>query len=116
MKTAEYQEKFKKGPVLSMTVMSGKFGMGKQFGQWFAYLLVVSALAAFFTGHLAGPGAPFRRVFHIVAMVAFTSYGLALWQLSIWYQRSWLTTVKSNVDALIYAGVTAAIFGWLWPR
>ena len=61
-------------------------------------------------------GAPHEHVFHLVALVAFASYGLALWQNSIWYSRSWLTTLKSNVDALIYALLTAAIFAWLWPN
>jgi hypothetical protein len=115
MKSAEYQEKRKKGPVFMMTVMSGEFSMGKIFGQWFLYLLVVGALAGCLAAHTLPPGAPFEHVFHIVGIVAFASYGMALWQLSIWYQRSWATTLKSNFDALIYAALTGAIFAWLWP-
>ena len=34
----------------------------------------------------------------------------------IWYRRSLLTTIKSSVDGLIYALLTAGTFGWLWPR
>jgi len=41
---------------------------------------------------------------------------LALWQLTIWYQRSTSITVKSTIDGLIYALVAGATFGWLWPR
>ena len=117
MRSPEYLAKFKKGPVFSMTVMSGSFAMGKRFAQWFAYLLVVGALAACLAGHLIAPGASFKRVFHAVGAVAFASYGLALWQTSIWYERSWMTTLKiENIDALIYAALTGAVFGWLWPR
>jgi hypothetical protein len=54
-------------------------------------------------------------VFHTVGLIAFAAYGLALWPLSIWYNRSWATTFKSNVDALIYAVVTGLIFAWMWP-
>jgi hypothetical protein len=116
MKSAEYQDKVKKGPVFSMTVMSGNFAMGRRFAQWFAYLLVVGVIAGLLAGHLVAPGTSFKRVFHVVGLVAFASYGLALWQTSIWYERSWSTTLKSNIDALIYAVLTGAIFGWLWPH
>jgi hypothetical protein len=115
MKSPEFKEKFKRGPVALITVLTGEFTMGKRLAQWFVYLLVVGALAGLVAGTTLPPGAPHEHVFHLVALVAFASYGLALWQNSIWYSRSWLTTLKSNVDALIYALLTAAIFGWLWP-
>jgi hypothetical protein len=41
---------------------------------------------------------------------------MALWQMSIWYRRAWSITIKATVDGLIYALLTAATFGWLWPR
>ena len=116
MRSAEYQEKFKKGPVFSMTFMSGQLTMGKRFVQWFAYLVAVGAVAGLLAGHVVAPGASFKHVFKVVGLVAFASYGLALWQTSIWYERSWTTTLKSNFDALVYAALTAAIFGWLWPK
>jgi len=40
----------------------------------------------------------------------------ASWQMSIWYRRSWCTTIKTTIDGLIFAGLTAGTFGWLWPR
>ena len=116
MKSPEFQEKFKKGPVAMLTVMSGDMGMGKRLAQWFVYLLVVGAFAGLVAGHTVAPGASFKRVSHVVGVVAFGGYGLALWQNSIWYSRSWSTTLKSNIDALIYAVLTGAIFGWLWPH
>lgn len=116
MKSPEFQEKVKKGPVVMMTVMSGQFAMGKKFAQWFLYILVVSAVAAAVACHTMAPGAAHRHVFHVVGVVAFAAYGLALWPISIWYERSWSTTLKSNIDALIYAALTGAVFGWLWPR
>jgi hypothetical protein len=36
--------------------------------------------------------------------------------MSIWYSRAWINTIKSTIDGLIYALLTAGTFGWLWPR
>jgi hypothetical protein len=36
--------------------------------------------------------------------------------MSIWYRRAWMTTTKATVDGVIYAVLTAATLGWLWPR
>src|SRR5207249_1623971 len=47
---------------------------------------------------------------------AFVEYTLALWPMSIWYRRSWITTLKATVDGLIYALLTAGVFAWLWPH
>ena len=52
----------------------------------------------------------------IAGVTAFVGYALALWQMSIWYRRSWGTTLRSTIDGLIYALLTAGVFGWLWPR
>jgi hypothetical protein len=41
---------------------------------------------------------------------------MALPQHSIWYRRSWATTLKSIFDGLIYAVVTGAALAWLWPK
>ena len=116
MKSAEYDEKVKKGPVFSMTMMSGGFEMGKRFAQWLAYIVVMSVFAAFLAVHVLAAGASFKQVFCVVGLTTFASYGLALWPLSIWYQRKWSTTLRANLDALIFAVLAGAIFGWLWPR
>jgi hypothetical protein len=49
-------------------------------------------------------------------VVAFKGYAGALWPQSIWYRKSWVTTIKSAIDGLVYAIVTAATFAWLWPH
>jgi len=117
MRTPQFAEKFKRGPVLMLTVWSGgSMGMGKQLGQWFVYALVVGCFAAYVAGRALPPGAPFRSVFRFAGATAFIGYSLALWQMSIWYRRSWLTTIKATLDGLIYALLTAGTFGWLWPH
>ncbi len=116
MKSPEFAERASRGPRILMTVMpNGIAPMGGIFVQWFVYLLVVTGLAAHVVSRGVPAGAPRAHVFHQVALVSFAAYALALVQLSIWYSRSWRITLKSAVDALIYAAITAAIFQWWWP-
>jgi hypothetical protein len=117
MKSPEFQEKMKKGPVVMMTVMpNGPMSMGRSLLQWFVYLLVVGVFAAYVTGRALPHGAPYLRVFRFAGATAFLGYSAALWQMSIWYRRKWGITLKTTVDGLIYALLTAGTFGWLWPR
>jgi len=115
MRSAAFAEKVKKGPVVLMTVMSGGMAMGRNLVMWFMYIVVMSAFAAYIAGRALPPGAVYLRVFRFAGATAFIGYSAALWQMSIWYRRAWLTTIKSTVDGLIYASLTAGVFGWLWP-
>jgi len=99
------------------TVMpNGQMNMGKSLSLWFLYLVVVSFFAGYVACHALPVGAVYTRVFRCVGVTSFLGYSAALWQMSIWYRRSWVTTIKASVDGLIYAGLTAGTFGWLWPR
>jgi len=116
MKNPDYGEKCKKGPIGFLTVMKpGAPTMGTSLLQWFLYCVLASLFAAYVAGQALDPGAPYLSVFCIAGTTAFTGYGLALLQNSIWYKRKWSTTLKSVFDAMIYALVTAGTIGWLWP-
>jgi hypothetical protein len=100
-----------------VTVMPpGPFSMGRNLVQWFLYCVVVAFFAAYIAGRALPVGAHYLQVFRFVGASAFMGYAVALWQMSIWYRRSWITTIKSTIDGLIYALLTAGTFGWLWPR
>lgn len=118
MRSPEFIEKRKKGPVLIMTVVPKEVGteMGTALVLWFLYGLVISHFTAYVLSLSAVAGEITMRVFRIATTVSFLGYALALWQISIWYRRSWLITVKSTVDGLMYAIITGATFYWLWPR
>lgn len=117
MKSPEFVEKIKKGPVVFMTVMpSGSTQMGSSLALWFVYCLIVSIFAAYIGIHAAPPGTHYLTVFRFVGCAAFMGYALALLQNSIWYKRNWGATFKSMFDGLIYGLVTAGTFGWLWPK
>jgi hypothetical protein len=116
MKSPEFIEKCKKGPVAFMTVMpSGSPSMTGSLVLWFLYCVLVSVFAAYISGRALGPGAHYLQVFRFAGCTAFVGYSLALLQGSIWYKRKWSSTIKSMFDGLIYALVTAGTFGWLWP-
>jgi hypothetical protein len=117
MKSPAFAEKLKQGPVVMLTVMqNGPTSMGRNLSLWFAYALAVSVFAAYITGRALSQGSPYLSVFRFAGCTAFIGYSLALWQMSIWYQRAWSITVKSTIDGLIYALLTAGTFGWLWPH
>jgi hypothetical protein len=117
MRSPEFLEKFKKGPVLMMTVFpGGSMGMSRSLILWFLYLIVVGVFAAYVAGAALPEGAHYLKVFRFAGVAAFLSNSVALWQMSIWYRRAWSTTIKATVDGLIYSLLTAGVFGWLWPR
>ena len=117
MRTPEFADKMKKGPVALFTIMpNGPVSMGRSLGLWFVYIAVVSVFAAYITGRALAPGTIYLQVFRFVGATAFMGYSLALWQMSIWYHRSWTITIKATVDGLVYALLTAGTFGWLWPK
>ena len=117
MRSPEFKEKFAKGPVMMFTMMQNKtMGMGKNLVLWFLYVIVVGIFSAYIAGRALPPGAQYLQVFRFAGATAFLTYAGALWPMSIWYQRSWSLTFKATVDGLIYALLTAGVFGWLWPR
>lgn len=117
LKSPEFLEKLKQGPHVIMTVMpNGNLGMGRNLVQWFIYLIVVGIFAAYITGRALPPGTQYLQVFRFAGCASFVAYSLALWQLSIWYRRSWSITIKATIDGLIYGLLTAGVMGWLWPR
>jgi hypothetical protein len=117
MRSPEFAERMRRGPVVMMTVMpNGPGSMARPLVLWFLYSVVVGVFAAYVTGRALAPGTEYLRVFRFVGATAFLAYSAALWQMAIWYRRSLVTTIKSTIDGLLYALLTAGTFGWLWPH
>ncbi len=116
MSDPEFIDKMTQGPVAFLTVMkSGPPSMTGSLILWFLYAVVVGIFAAYIAGRALDPGADYLAVFRFAGCTAFLGYGLALLQNSIWYKRSWSSTLKSMFDSLVYGLLTAGTFGWLWP-
>jgi hypothetical protein len=116
MKSPAFEEKMKRGPVVIMTVIPGGGSFATSLVLWFIYDIVISIFAAYIASRALPPGAHYLSVFRFAGATAFIGYSAALWQSSIWYRRSWVTTLKLTVDGLIFGMLTAGTFGWLWPR
>ena len=117
MRSPEMKEKMKRGPVGFITVLpSGAPGIGKNLVLWFIYCAVISIFSAYLSGRLLAPATAFIQVFRVVGTVAFLGYGAAHAQDSIWGGRSWVVTFKHLFDSLVFALLTGAVFGWLWPK
>jgi hypothetical protein len=117
MRSPDFAEKVKKGPVMVLTVMPNRMmPMGKNLALWFLYSAIISLFAAYVAGRALPVGAPYLRVLRFAGTTAFLGYSGALWQMSIWYRRAWSTAIKSTIDGLIYGLLTAGTLGWLWPR
>jgi hypothetical protein len=112
-----FKAKMNRGPVAFVTVLpAGPFSMGSNLAQWFVFNLVVSVFAAYVTGAALPRGAEYLEVFRFAGTTAFTAYVLGFVPQSIWYKRAWSTQLKNALDGLVYALLTAGVFGWLWPQ
>jgi hypothetical protein len=118
MKDPAFIERWKKGPVGMMTIMkrAAAPSMGKPLALWFLFCVVISIFSAYIAGRALQPGAPYLAAFRFAGATAFVGYALGLWPTTIWFGRAWTSTVKSNIDGLIYALLTGGVFGWLWPK
>lgn len=118
MKDPAYLEKMKRGPMAVVTIMSGDMmtSFRKALILWFVYAVVVSLFAAYISGRALAPGTEYLVVFRFAGTTAFLGYSLAMVQQSIWWGRKWSSTYKAMFDGLIYATLTAGVFGWLWPN
>ena len=116
MKDPAFVAKMTKGPLVLMNVGPGAaMNLGKPLTLWFVYTLVVSFFAAYITSRAVAAGTSYLSVFRFIGTTAFMAYALGQIPESIWHRRSWTRTLISIFDSLIYALLTAGVFGWLWP-
>jgi hypothetical protein len=55
-------------------------------------------------------------VIRIAGASAFLAYGVGIMSNGIWKGQPWSVVAKEVFDGVIYSALTAATFGWLWPR
>lgn len=117
LKNPAFVEKRKRGPIVLMTVTPGAApAMGRELGLWFVFTVAVGIFAAYITGHALAPGEPYLHVMRFAGATAFFCYAIGQYPDSIWYKRSWGTTLRNTADGLLYGLLTGGVFGWLWPR
>jgi len=116
-KSPEFKEKMSRGPVGILTMMEpGPFNMGKYLGLWFVYCFIVSVFVAYLTSRTVQSGTDYLAVFRIAGTVAFMGYGIGYFVDSVWKAQPWSNSIRHMIDGLVYALLTAGVFGWLWVR
>ncbi|HEX5758700.1 MAG TPA: hypothetical protein VF121_05860 [Thermoanaerobaculia bacterium] len=116
MGSPEMQEKYRQGPVGSLTVMpNGPPAMGKHLALWLGFLLLVGIFVAYLAGRTLAPGTEYLEVFRLAGTTAFLAYGVGQLVDSIWKGMPWRNTLIAVADGLVYSLLTAGVFGWLWP-
>jgi len=73
-------------------------------------------VAAYLASRTVPQGASFLAVCRVVSLVTFLGYAGGSVSNAIWMGKTWPSAIKEVADGFIYALVTAATFGWLWPR
>ena len=116
MGSPEVIAKYEEGPIAFINVMpSGAPKMGKSLTRWFIFSVIMGVFVAYLVGLTVAAGSEYRTVFRLASTVAFLGYVGAEPLNAIWKGQSWSTSVRHGFDGLVYALLTAGIFGWLWP-
>ena len=117
LKKPEVQQKFIDGPVGIITLMRpGPPTMGKPLVLWFILNLLIAIAAGYLASRTVPHGASFLAVCRVVGLVTFLAYAGGAVSNAIWYGRTQSAAIKDVIDAFIFGLVSAAVFGWLWPR
>ena len=111
MQSEEYTKKWEEGPRGTMTLF-GNISMGRNLGLTFAYFLVVSFCLAYLAQLHIPAGADFMTVFRFVATAGLMTFLAAIVQHAIWFH---CRIVGHVIESVLYAVITAAIFGAMWP-
>jgi len=114
MKEPAFIEKQNRGPNGTVVIWPGAVNMGQNLLLTIIAYLVIGVFIAYVSWHaFMGRSPEYLDVFRIAGTCAFMAHGLALIPHMIWFRGMRLWTVM--LDAIIYAFLTAGVFGWLWP-
>jgi len=117
MKDPAFMKRYSDGPTGVITLRApGPSSMSRQMVISVVYNLVVAVFVAYLTGRTRPPGAHYLEVFRVAGTATFLAYVGALYYPAIWMSRPWRAVAKDTMDGLVYALLTAGVFGWLWPR
>ena len=106
-----------RGPNYLLTVRDpASQDMGGMMAKWFLYSLVIALFTAYITGRSLDKSAHYLQVFRLAGATTFVAYSMGVWQQWIWWGKSLRSSLTNTLDALIYALLTAGIFGWRWPH
>jgi len=116
MKDPAVVKKFEEGPVGILTLRQpGRMGMGPMLVQTFIFYLAISLVVAYLASRTLPAGASYLSVFRVVGTATWMAHGFAAVHDGIWFGKPWSSVVSHLFDSLVYALLTAGVFGWRWP-
>ncbi len=114
--TPEGKAKLERGPIAYLTIApNGVTNMGQKMFQSLLANILISVFVAYVARHALMDGEAYLSVFRITGTVTFMAYGLGIIHEAIWFSRPMKSLMSAFIDALLFALVTAGVFGWLWP-
>jgi len=114
MKDPAFIERQRKGPTGLLTIFSGPPNMGRNLSLTLLVQLVVGLFVAYVGFHCLAAGDPYLTKFRICGAVAFACYGLGWMPHMIWFGTKGFWA--NLFDGIVYSGLVAGTFGWLWPK
>lgn len=112
-----YRERLAAGPVGILRVRDPQsvLDMRPSMARSVLLQVVIATFVAYLASSTLDAGASYPSVFQVTGTAAFMAFGFTGFQESIWFGLPGRVAFKHALDGLLYALLTAGIFGWLWP-
>lgn len=114
MKSPEFAAKQKSVPNGTLVIWPGPVNMGRNLFLTLIFYLVVGVFVAYIAYHTLPMDSEYLATFRITGTLAFAAHGLGWMPYMIWFGGKGFWT--NLFDSIVYAGLTAGTFGWLWPQ
>jgi len=110
-------EKMKRGPAGFVLIVDGEaqLNMGKTLMLNFLFLLLVGFFIAYLASSTLPMGTDYLKVFQVTGTAGILAYSMGAFHKAIFWGWSWSVAFKEIFDGVVYALLTAGVFGWLWP-
>ena len=114
-KDAEAVERYKRGPNGYINIWPGAPSMGRNMILTVVFLLVVNIFIAYVLSQVfeGRANVEYLHVFQVVGTVGIMAYCFGSILHDIWFGKPLRAMVMDFVDGVVYALLTAGIFGWL---
>jgi hypothetical protein len=117
MRSPEHLAKVNRGPNGYVVLWGKPVAFGRNLVLMLLFYLVVGVFVAYVAWHGLGSGAHrYLQVFQVAGAAAFLVHGLGHMPHMIWFGNNPRQPWTYMLDGIIYALVTAGVFGWLWPK
>lgn len=112
-----WRGKMSEGPTGFVLIRDGEkmLKMGPTLAQNFVVLLLMGVMIAYVGSVTLSAGTDYLQVFRVTGSVAIVGYALGGLPKAIFWGWSWKVVLKEVADGVVYALLTAGVFGWLWP-